>query len=303
MSRRGRRRVLRTVCYAHRAPPAKERRHTTMTRTNSTTATIAVAADYADAMMTARRAKNWLFMLLLLVLLTQLTIFFLLRFRVIRMEGDVSVTVPTAVNVDATTQPEGTTQPAEGSTQPAAAADVDVDTKTKAFNVSDILRYVIPVTDFLGITLLVVLAVVLLLIVTIMLVGRLIGVSHVTSAFVWCVLLAVMVFPWQAFLLGTYRPAQPGRDGSPGIADARGQSDPTFKIPGALYTWEELRRDYSFENLSTSQSVLKWARFAGFPILALLLLLMVQAKSSRGLKYALGESEVQVEVTGGDRLT
>jgi hypothetical protein len=43
---------------------------------------------------------------------------------------------------------------------------------------------------------------------------------------------------------------------------------------------------------------LKWARFAGFPLLALLLLLMVQAKSSRGLKFALGESEVQVEVTG-----
>ena len=272
-----------------------------MTRTSATTATIAVAADYADAMMTARRAKNWLFILLLLILLTQLTLFFLLRFRVLRMEGDVSVTVPTNVDVDASTQPA--TQTAEGTTQPAATADVDVNTKTKSFGVSDILRYVIPVTDFLGITLVVVLAVVLLLIVTIMLVGRLIGVSHVTSAFVWCVLLAVMVFPWQAFLLGTYRPAQSSRDGSPGMADVQGQADPTFKIPGALYTWEELRRDYSFENLSTSQMILKWARFAGFPILALLLLLMVQAKSSRGLKYALGESEVQVEVTGGDRLT
>ena len=275
-----------------------------MTRTNATTATIAVAADYADAMMTARRAKNWLFILLLLVLLTQLTIFFLLRFRVLRMEGDVSVTVPTNVDVDASTQPEATTQAADGATQPAAAsADVDVDTRTKSFGVSDILRYVIPVTDFLGITMVVVLAVVLLLIVTIMLVGRLIGVSHVTSAFVWCVLLAVMIFPWQAFLLGTYRPAHATGAASPGLADARGHADPTFKIPGALYTWEELRRDYSFENLSTLQSILKWARFAGFPILALLLLLMVQAKSSRGLKYALGESEVQVEVTGGDRLT
>ena len=273
-----------------------------MTRTNASTATIAVAADYADAMMTARRAKNWLFILLLLVLLTQLTIFFLLRFRVLKLDSDVSVSLPERVDIAPSTQPEGATQPASDTTQP-ALADVDVDTRRASFGVADVLRYVIPVTDFLGVTLLVVLAVVLLLIVTIMLVGRLIGVSHVTSAFVWCVLLAVMVFPWQAFLLGTYRPAQSGRDASPGLADARGHSDPTFKIPGALYTWEELRRDYSFENLSTSQSILKWARFAGFPILALLLLLMVQAKSSRGLKYALGESEVQVEVTGGDRLT
>ena len=254
-----------------------------MTRTNATTATIAVAADYADAMMTARRAKNWLFILLLLVLLTQLTIFFLLRFKVLRLDGDVSVTVPTGVDA-AATQPEGATQPSDAASQPVAAS-ARVETATKSFGVPDILRYVIPVTDFLGITLLVVLTVVLLLIVMIMLVGRLIGVSHVTSAFIWCVLLAVMVFPWQAFL----------RDSA--------FTSREWVFPGALYTWEELRRDYSFENLSAAQSVLKWARFAGFPILALLLLLMVQAKSSRGLKFALGESEVQVEVTGGDRLT
>ena len=266
-----------------------------MTRTNATTATIAVAADYADAMMTARRAKNWLFILLLLVLLTQLTIFFLLRFRVLQLDRDVSVTVPTGV--------EASTQPGEGTTQPATDATATVETTTKSFDVGDVLRYVIPVTDFLGVTLTVVLAVVLLLIVTIMLVGRLIGVSHVTSAFVWCVLLAVMVFPWQAFLLGSYRAARPASPGEADMPLRNPDSDPQFKIPGALYTWEELRRDYDFDNQSALQDVLKWARFAGFPILALLLLLMVQAKSSRGLKYALGESEVQVEVSGGDRLT
>jgi hypothetical protein len=259
-----------------------------MTRTNATTATIAVAADYADAMMTARRAKNWLFILLLIVLLTQLTIFFLLRFKVLRLSGDVSVTVPTNVDVSATTQPTDT--------QPAVAASAD--TKTARFDMEDLLRYVIPVTDFLGTTLAVVLGVVLLLIVFIMLVGRLIGVSHVTSAFIWCVLLAVMVFPWQAFLLGTYRSARPPGDLSPGLADAYRHADPAYKIPGALYTWEELRRDYNFDNLNFWQAVLKWTRFGAFPIVALLVLLMVQAKSSRGLKFALGESEVQVEVTG-----
>ena len=262
-----------------------------MTRTNASTATIAVAADYADAMMTARRAKNWLFILLLLVLLTQLTIFFLLRFHVLRLGGDVSVTVPTGVELS--------TQPAD-STQPTTTATATAETATTSSNVGDLLRYVIPVTDFLGVTLTVVLAVVLLLLVAIMLVGRLIGVSHVTSAFIWCVLLAVMVFPWQAFLLGSYRAARTPTGTSPGEADTvrHVDADPQFKIPGALYTWEELRRDYNFDNQSGLQDALKWARFAGFPILALLLLLMVQAKSSRGLKYALGESEVQVEVSG-----
>ena len=278
-----------------------------MTRTNASTATIAVAADYADAMMTARRAKNWLFILLLLVLLIQLTVFFLLRFNVLRIDGDAGATIPTGVDVDVNTG--ATTQSADGTTQPATSGvdlnvksdddvDVDVQTREANFGVADILRYVIPVTDFLGITLVVVLAIVLLLIVTIMLVGRLIGVSHVTSAFVWCVLLAVMMFPWQAFLLGSYRQARPPSNSSATAYDARRDADPQFKIPGALYTWEELRRDYNFDHDNVWQDVLKWARFAGFPVLALLLLLMVQAKSSRGLKYALGETEVQVEVTG-----
>jgi hypothetical protein len=253
-----------------------------MTRTNSTTATIAVAADYADAMMTARRAKNWLFILLLLVLLVQLTIFFLVRFRVLRLEGDVSVTVPTAVDV--------TTQPADGTTQP--AVDASVETKTKRVGVENVLRYLVPVTDFLGMTLAVVLCVVLLLIVTIMLVGRLIGVSHVTSAFIWCVLLTVLLFPWQALLIGSNRP--PTELPSPYIATE--EQHPEFKLPGALYTWPELKRDVYFAG--GLPGALKWARFVGFPAAALLLLLMVQAKSSRGLKFALGESEVQVEVTG-----
>jgi hypothetical protein len=253
-----------------------------MTRVNSTTATIAVAADYADAMMTARRAKNWLFILLLLVLLVQLAIFFMVRFRILRLEGDVSVTVPTSIDVS--------TQPADGTTQP--AVDADVQTTTKRAAVEDILRYLIPLTDFLGMTLVIVLCVVLMLIVMIMLVGRLIGVSHVTSAFIWCVILAVLLFPWQALLIGSKRP--PTELPSPYLATE--EQHPEFKLPGALYTWPELKRDANFSG--GLPGALKWARFVGFPAAAMLLLLMVQAKSSRGLKFALGESEVQVEVTG-----
>src|SRR5688572_32827768 len=46
---------------------------------------IATAADYADAIMTARRAKNTLFLLLLLILLAQLALFFLGRNDVVRI--------------------------------------------------------------------------------------------------------------------------------------------------------------------------------------------------------------------------
>ncbi len=41
---------------------------------------IATAADYADAMMIARRAKNLLFCLLMILLLLQLATFFVARF-------------------------------------------------------------------------------------------------------------------------------------------------------------------------------------------------------------------------------
>ena len=41
---------------------------------------IATAADYADAMLTARRAKHVMVLLLLLMLLAQFAFFFVLRF-------------------------------------------------------------------------------------------------------------------------------------------------------------------------------------------------------------------------------
>jgi len=264
------------------------------------TTTIAVAADYADAMMTARRAKNWLFILLLLVLLTQLVLFFLLRFNVIRLGDEVSVGITPATSPTGAT---GATQPSDLSAQPSAEPTAAGPTTAgKTSRVDDVLRYILPVTDFLGIGLVVILAVVLLLIVTIMLVGRLIGVSHVTSAFIWCVVLAVLLFPWQSFLIGAKSSAAAAGNGGYGTSayasDTGLPPQPTFKIPGVLYTWEELRYDARhFPEGASAQGALKWARYAGFPVAALLLLLMVQARSSRGLKFALGESEVQVEVS------
>ncbi len=276
-----------------------------MTRTSTTT--IAVAADYADAMMTARRAKNWLFIILLLILLAQITVFFLVKFQVLRLGDRVDVAAtPASVDVDA--EPAGDTQPTtdatavEGgaTTAPAdgdgdAAATASTPAASRSFSAADVLRYVIPVMNFLGITLTIVLAVVLLLITLIMLVGRLIGVSHVTGSFIWSVLLIVFLFPWQTLLI-----SHPG-DASPGLSDAAQRDNyPAFKIPGVLYTWPELRDDHDFSTGDPGGALgagLKWARFAGLPVVALLILLMVQAKSSRGLKFALGESDVQVEVS------
>jgi hypothetical protein len=256
------------------------------------TANLAVAADYADAMLVARRAKNWLFLLLLLALLVQIGIFFVARF------------VPTA-HLTATIQTAG------------AATAVVGEQRTAA----PLIRWLIAMTDFLGIAMVIILAIVLLLIVGIMLVGRLVGVTHVTAAFVWCIVLAVLLLPWQTLLnsdtrtirlLKDWRGHSAGElistDGSSaaalidvGAADnAAGfaaTTVPDVRVPGVLYTWPELARDYDFSNTNTKLAILKWTRFVGFPVLALIMLMTIQVRSSRGLRYALGESEMPGHLT------
>ena len=231
---------------------------------------IATAADYADAMMIARRAKNTLFLILLLMLILQVTVFF-----VARMTNHV-LPAPADTSLAATVTPS-TAPTTQGSI---AAALSDPATRTSL--IAQTLRYVTALIDFLGILLIIVLAFVILLIAKIMLVGRLIGVAQVTSAFIWCVFLVVLLFPWQAFLQNT---------------DFSGD----FKIPGVLYTWSELTHPTlgaKFQGLPVEQTGLRWVRFVGAPVVAIILLLVVQAKSSRGLRAALGESEL--ESTAGD---
>jgi len=228
---------------------------------------IATAADYADAMMIARRAKNALFFLLLLMLLLQVGTFFAARMTNNVLPAPAETSLASSVSA-ATTAP--TTQ------------TVVADAGTRSTLMGQALRYLTALIDFLGILLIIVLAIVILLIAKIMLVGRLIGVAQVTSAFIWCVFLVVLLFPWQAFLQNT---------------DFTGD----FKIPGVLYTWNELTHPTlgaKFQGLDVYQTALRWTRFVGAPVVAIILLLVVQAKSSRGLRAALGESEL--ESSAGD---
>ena len=221
-----------------------------MTRT-----TMAVAADYADAMLVARFWKNLLFLLLFLILLIQIGVFVWIRF--------------------------GMPPPTGAATQPAMLAGRDV---TAA------LTWLINTTDFLAMVAVVVLAVVLLLIVGIMLVGRLIGVTHTTRAFIGCVVLGVLLFPWQSLwdypIAGTTQEEPAARENV--------QVGPPIGLPGVLYTWPELEHKAHFPSAPWEAALLGWARFVGWPVVAMIILLMLQARSSRGLKFALGEAEIQV---------
>jgi len=195
-----------------------------------TQTSLAAAADYSDALLTTRKAKNVLFWVLFVIIIGQMAIFFAVRY------SDVFTTA---------------------ATQPAQLPPWAV-----------FLKYLVNPSAFLGIVFVLVLAADLMLMVLIMIMARSLGVARVTSAFLWCVVLGVMIFPWEAFLY------------FPGIGDN------DFRIPGVLYVWSEVLTDAKF----TGNVALKWARFVGFPILALFILMAVHFKSRRGLRQALGEN-------------
>ena len=219
---------------------------------------IATAADYADALLTARRSQSALFLLVLLTLLMQLTIFFVARFSDVLGLRPQS---PQAMVVEA----------APATTRAAVRLDVSAaqaPTASQNEFITSVAAYFAGLSGFVGILLSIVLAMVLLLIVKIMLVGRLIGVSRLTSAYVWSLVLIVLLFPWQALL------------------------DPSgFKFPGALYVWQDMAADVRrFPEGFGEMAILKWTRYVGAPLLAVVVLLVIRIKAQRGLREALGET-------------
>ena len=214
-------------------------------------------ADYADAILAGRRAKNWLFLLLLIALVGELALFFVAR------------------NTDLLV-------PKLATTQPAPAVELG----------REALKYFVALAGFGGMIASVLLAIVLLALTLIMLTVRTLGVGKLTSAFVWAALLAVLMFPWQAILAG------------PTISTGADPIAADIKIPGVIYTWSEFNHPTlgarfgmaKDANLSGEAKILRWARFAGCPIVALMILLAVQVKSGKGVRAALGEDQPPVDV-------
>lgn len=198
------------------------------------TASLVISADYADALLSAKRGKNILFVIILLLLLCELAMFFVARYT-------------TALN--------------DLSSGPASQ-----------------LRYLVGLIDFLGLILPVVLTIAVWAILQVLVMGRLLGAGKLVSAFLWSVLLIVLLFPWQSVL------------NNPAISQNAAMNRMGEKIPGVLYTWAEFASPQlgpKFVNKLDWPTVLHWARYVGFPVLAILILLMVQAKSSKGLRQAM----------------
>ena len=222
---------------------------------------LATAADYSEALLTARRAKSTVCLLLALFLVGQIAVFLTLRYYVKDLPAGAG---PLSQGADVSLL-HGVDHGVL-TTQPSAV-------KLRLY---DTLEYLSGVIVLSGIALSIVLAMTLCLIGHIMLVGRLIGVGRVTGAIVWALVLIVFLLPWQAFL----------------------QTD--FRLAGALWTWGEVSQRYLFDSTMTGDNwpvaVLSWFRFVGAPLVALVLVLLIQLRSNRGLRMALGEDELLNEM-------
>jgi hypothetical protein len=211
---------------------------------------IAIAADYADALLVARRAQRVLLLFLVLIVLAQLAIFFTAHFA----EGVLPKLSTASVQAGAV----ATSQPSVGS-------------RTTA----DWLQYATAVSLYGGMILSILLVLTLFLTIHIMLVGRLIGVRDVTRSLVLSFVLLFLLMPWQTLLV------------------TRSIDSAAFVLPGILYTWREISERVPLGTPSDiAVQILYWGRFVGLPIVGLIFLLLVQVRSGRGLKYALGEEEI-----------
>jgi hypothetical protein len=67
-------------------------------------------------------------------------------------------------------------------------------------------------------------------------------------------------------------------------------------FPGILYTWDELLNRVTIGTRGRESSInvliLHWARFVAWPLVGIILLLLIQVKSNRGMRQALGEEVI-----------
>ena len=209
-----------------------------------TTTQIQTNAEYADALIAARRAKFTLFVVLTAAIIIQLVLFYFLRYpKVTIPPPDLKPTPPAILN--------------------------------------ERMQYAIGLLDFAGMVGSILFSLTILLLLHIQLAARVLGVGRVTSSFILSLLVALLMFPWQAVMNNPAINADP-------VQNAIG-----MKIPGVLYTWAEVHdpkigAGFVVDPGNWSGNVLHWARYVGFPLVTLILLAIAQIRSSRGIRQSLG---------------
>jgi hypothetical protein len=168
--------------------------------------------------------------------------------------------------------PSARTQPAPGTATQAAGAPAATQTADAAVReavVRSLLRIVLPVTEFVGQVSCALLAVCYLTSALVCLIGGLGGVRGSLAAFFWILVLLALLFPWARWLGG-------------------------IQVPGIYVTEAELTR-LPTGPMERLPEVLFYARFLGYPALALVIALLGNARYGRAIRLVRLQIEARLQ--------
>ncbi len=207
--------------------------------------------EYHAALFTVRRAKNYLWWLIVLSLVVQAAAFVSVRYVGVIDDAPQLSGVAQARNEQATTAP-------------ADASDAKTD--DNAWTWYEVLRWALPMTKFIAMAAGMLLVLTMLTAVQLSLVGRTGGTAGFIGGFFWSLLLLVFLIPWQQVTGSTL-------------------------ACGALYNLDDLidwtsRMVWDAKNVTILTKVLYYDRFIGYPVFVLLLSIVVQMKFIRGWRRA-----------------
>jgi len=222
--------------------------------------------EYHDAFKTLRGVRCLFATLSLLSILVFLAAFVIIEFTSL-MEAQVS---------PASTAKEAP-QAAEGKQPPPATASAQPDSTGKMIEV--MMADVLPAARFVAVVSAMLLAVAFMQAYWAALVGRLGGVSSFLSAFWWSVILLALLVPWdQVFPSAWAVPALFGLD--------------FHRIP-------ELKQEWIAQRGQMPGLILYYARFIGYPVIAVLFWLVAMVKFGRGYGRMNLPTAVSIEQGGG----
>ncbi len=246
------------------------------------------ASDLVGALKSARAAKNIFLVILLVMILAQIASFVAVHFAgvldpIYEHELNAGRDVKAAIAAE-TEKQDDSKEPAkedadargaEGGEDPNAAPaetegaqpeSVDEGSLGRSEFIRYVMRWGLPGSRFFALVSAILLCLTLLMAVNISLVDRLGGSAPLASSFFWSLVLLAMVTPWQQLLRGSFA------------------CGALFNY-GEMIEWvKDVRSSWGGSEPETMELVLFYARFLGYPVLALLLWLAVQLKFMSGFK-------------------
>ncbi|MCK4658928.1 MAG: hypothetical protein KAV82_05345 [Phycisphaerae bacterium] len=215
--------------------------------------------DYSGALRTIRASRGVFLLILILSLLLHVGAYCATRWG--------GLLQPVVVE-------EVQEQIAHTSAEPAHSVTPDAETIAMFSNWYYLTELTLPVTEFFGQVCCGLLTICFLFAALVCLSGGLGGVRGSIAAFFWTLLLLALLFPWERWL-GTVPHSE--------------------QIPGIYFTFKELcQMPQEFPNMIGE--ILHYARFLGFPLLALLIAFIADRRYARGYRLVQRHLESRLNV-------